>query len=65
MLALCQRELLRVTASSNIQQSANILHERPSFFEQNHSLSNRILDMTDRLTDSVQHQDLSRVPEIM
>ncbi|KAF5678606.1 cutinase transcription factor 1 beta [Fusarium heterosporum] len=65
MLALCQNELLCIMANSRVACSANSMHEGSSFCEKKHNLSNCILNMTDRLSDSLQHQHLSKVPESM
>lgn len=61
MLALCQSELLRLTANPRMTYSAY----RLSFREQQNDLSNCILNMTDRLSDSLQDQHLSKVPDSM
>jgi hypothetical protein len=65
MIALCQSELLRLTVNPRVAYSAYSLHERSSLREQKYDLSNCILSMTERLSNSLRRQHLSKVPEIM
>jgi hypothetical protein len=65
MLALSHSELMRLTANPPAAYSAYRLHERSSLREQKLNLSNCILNITDRLSDSLRYQYLSKVPESM
>ncbi|KAH7199011.1 uncharacterized protein B0J16DRAFT_392959 [Fusarium flagelliforme] len=65
MLSLCHSELLGVTRSPHLAASHYQMHERPSVREPKHDLSSCILNLTDRLLDSLQQQLLPQVPESM
>ncbi|PCD41102.1 hypothetical protein AU210_003660 [Fusarium oxysporum f. sp. radicis-cucumerinum] len=65
MLVLCQSELLHLTANPRATYSSYMLHEQVSFRNQKDDLANCILNLTDRLSESLRQQHLSRVPPIM
>ncbi|RFN47011.1 cutinase transcription factor 1 beta [Fusarium flagelliforme] len=65
MLSLCQSEILGLTTSSRLAASPYKIHERPSIREKKYDLSNCIINLTDRLSDSLQQQLLPQVPESM
>ncbi|TXC08865.1 hypothetical protein FocTR4_00002340 [Fusarium oxysporum f. sp. cubense] len=65
MLVLCQSELLHLTANTRATYSSYMLHEQASFRNQKDDLANCILNLTDRLSESLRQQHLSRVPPII
>ncbi|CEI38438.1 unnamed protein product [Fusarium venenatum] len=65
MLALCQSDLLRYAASPRATFSTSRLFKQSFVREQKHHYLNYIANMTDRLSNCLQHQHLSQVPESM
>ncbi|KAL9573922.1 hypothetical protein ACKAV7_001954 [Fusarium commune] len=65
MLALCQSELLHLTAIPRATYSSYMLPEQVSFCNQKDDLANCILNLTDRLSESLRQQHLSKVPPII
>ncbi|UZP43535.1 hypothetical protein NXS19_011347 [Fusarium pseudograminearum] len=64
MLALCQSELLRLTVNPRTTYSTS-RRQQPLLSEPERQYSSCILKMADRLSHSLQHQHLCRVPESM
>lgn len=65
MLALCQSELLHLTAIPRVTYPSYMLHEQVSFRNKKDDLANCILNLTDRLSESLRQQHLSKVPPSM
>ncbi|XEU97335.1 hypothetical protein FSHL1_002621 [Fusarium sambucinum] len=65
MLALCQSDLLRYAVSPRATSSTSRLLKQSFLRDQKQHYLDCIVNLTDRLSDALQHQHLSQVPESM